>query len=97
MDLVLDHPLTLDDWVAQNAKQGQLDRPLTLLFSDTVHEDQETMTDQGFFVTFLKPEESKSGKLLVALCRMTTVYVRYPNGDPGKLLHSETVVLDTFE
>ena len=43
-----------------------------LLYSETVAEDAETITDKEYFTVFLKLEESRSGKLKVAVCEETS-------------------------
>ena len=97
MDPVVKDRSNLEEWYRQNAKQDLPNRPMKLLYSEMTDEQPRTVTDRGVFFAFLRPEESKSGKPLIAVCRMTTVYVRDDNGDPGELLHSETVVLHTLE
>ena len=87
---------TLADWYAHNAKQGCVKRELMLLYSETVAEDAETITDKGYFTVFLKPEESRSGQLEVAVCEETVVYAREENGDPGNVLHSTMKVIGTI-
>ena len=86
---------TLEDWYAQNTKLGYVKRLPELLYSEVAAVNTETITDKGFFIMFLKPEESKSGQLEVAVCKETAVYVREENGDPGKLLHSKMEVIST--
>ena len=88
---------TLADWYAQNAKQGCVTRRPELLYSETVAEDTETITDKGYFTVFLKPEESRSGQLEVTVCEETVVYTREENGDPGKVLHSTMEVIGTVK
>ena len=88
---------TLADWYEQNAKQGCVKRELMLLYSETVAEDAGTITDKGYFTVFLKPEETKSGKLEVAVCEETVVYAREENGDPGEVLHSTMEVIGTVK
>ena len=88
---------TLADWYAHNAKQGCVKRELILLYSETVAEDAETITDKGYFTVFLTPEESRSGQLEVAVCEETVVYDREENGDPGNVLHSKMEVIGTVK
>ena len=88
---------TLTDWYEQNAKQGCVTRRPELLYSETVAEDAETITDKGYFTVFLKPEESRSGQLEVAVCEETVVYAREENGDPGKVLYSTMEVIGTVK
>ncbi len=96
MDSQKSHKQTLTDWYTQHAKQGCVKRELILLYSETVAEDAETITDKGYFTVFLKPEETKSGQLEVAVFEETVVYAREENGDPGKVLHSTMKVIGTI-
>ena len=87
---------TLAEWYAHNAKQGCVTRRPELLYSETVAEDAETITDKGYFTVFLTPEESRSGQLEIAVCEETVVYAREENGDPGNMLHSKMEVIGTI-
>ena len=87
---------TLTDWYTQHAKRECVTREPVLLYSETVAEDAETITDKGYFTVFLKPEETKSGQLEVAVCEETVVYAREENGDPGKVLYSKMEVIGTI-
>ena len=84
---------TFEQWHTQNAKPNCGERQPILMYSETVSEDAETITDRGYFLTFLTPEESKSGQRMVVVYTETTVYAREADGDPGKVLHSETAVI----
>ena len=88
---------TLAEWYAQNAKPGYARRLPELLYSEVAAVDAETITDSGYFTVFLKPSESKSGQLEVAVCKETAVYAREENGDPGMLLHSKMEVIGTLK
>ena len=87
---------SLAEWYAQNARTGAQGQPPELLYSRTVVETAETMTDRGYFVAFLTPEESRSGRMAVAVYEETVVYTREENGDPGEILHSETEIMYSF-
>ena len=89
----MEHRQTLEEWYEQNAKGDFRDPMPDLLYTETVAEDDETITDCVYCTVFLKPTESKSGKLAVAVCRETTVYARGKDGDLGEPIRSETEVL----
>ena len=87
---------TYEEWYAQNAKPGHSGRLPELMYSETVAEDAARIVDRGYFIAFLTPEESRNGRTMVAAYQETTVYAREANGDPGRVLHSETVVIGSL-
>ena len=88
---------TYEEWYVRNAKPGYSIRRPQLMYSETIAEDAARIVDRGYFIAFLTPEESKSGQAMVATYRETTVYDREANGDPGRVLHSETVVIGSLK
>ena len=87
---------TYEEWYTQNAKSGCSGRVPELMYSETVSEDTERVIDRGCFLAYLTPEESKSGQLQVAIYQETMVYAREANGDPGRVLHAERVVIGSL-
>ena len=87
---------TYEEWYVLNAKPGCSRRLPELMYSETVSENSATIVDHGYFLAFLTPEESISGQLMVVAYQETTVYARETDRGPGKVLHSETVVIGSL-
>ena len=83
------------EWMAV-ARDGRNETPLVFLFSQQQSEDSETITDVGYFVSYLKPEESKDGKVKVVLFQQTITYAREPNGDVGDVLDVKMEVIGSI-
>ena len=87
---------TYEEWYARNAKSRRSGRLPVLMYSGTVSENAERIIDRGYFLAYLTPKKSKNGQLMVAVYQETTVYAREVNGDPGRILHAETVVIGSL-
>ena len=95
--MILDTCQDASKWFAEAAKDDRNEMPLVFLFSQTLAEDSEIITDVGYFVSYWKPKESKDGKLKVVLCRQTITYARETNGDAGAVWDTKMEVIGSIE
>ena len=67
------------------------------IYTSSVDVNFSHLQSATYFVSYLKPEEFKDGKLKVALCRQTITYTRETKGDAGAVWDTKMEVIGSIE